>query len=577
MKAHILELLGFDKLFENEEFDQINALRQLPLFASIELLSWTTAQISIDALNLHKHAEMLQHWIERLTPKERVQFRNVPNSGVVFIALPVSLQVTELLLEHADKTSQSKRLTDEQVLLLFKVYLHQSLQYTTKLDAYKKNLTSQDFTNLDKFIELALPSNIPYFDLTMSSKIQIEIYKAAAFFKYCLSTEEEPFLRSYLSSLGYKSWEEYLSKILALYFHLYNELKNNVVKSGIELDPNDGNDTTRAMKELLELLKIDLDSFQPDLDFMAIRAKPVIQIEEDMYIIPSNEILLNKIFQVIQFNFGDFIAKNGGRIHNTVINRALDYKTVYSSRFSEEALLYNLLSYIINSKRKYFSRTGLEIKAIVGANKTEPDYYIREGNNIYVFECKDVLFSIAAKTSCDIAEVRKEIDKKLVKNQSGKPKGVGQLAKVIEDIAQGDYTAIDSKIPSPVNIYPILLITDVSFAALGINHILNTELIKLTSSLPTTVNVRLKPLTLMRMDTLIEFRDVFRDETVTLKQAIGGYTSKLRNPSAMLNGIQSFDDYMQRKYKHLITGFWGGMQTEINSIISHISNSGMDV
>jgi hypothetical protein len=567
MKITFTTLLTYNALFGETPFDVIAAAKSLPLVVCVNYITWSTAKVSLDEFDSRKQSQLLGAWITDFPTKESKEFVSLPLRRLAFINKPISLMVIELLLEHADRESKAEQLTSEQLLTLFKLYIHTSMTFTNnqnKIAAEEINATT--LKDIDSYIKALLPLRLPYFDLSITSAIQNEIYKATVFFKYCEAIPEQAeYLKKYLSSFGFSSWHDYLAKLLLIYFHLYKEVGNNEIKSSITIDST--NPVNTAMIRALESQKLDLSTFTPDKDFKALRAYPVLKTDNNTYTLLSNDLFLNKFFQVIQFDFGNFISKNGGEAHGRKVRSFLDYKSVYSSFFSEETLLYNLLKYITAGKKKYKSFTGVQIKTIIGEDKTEPDYYIRDGNNIFLFEAKDAIFSTKAKLSYSFDALKEEVSKKMIKNDKGKQKGVTQLSLVIKAIINNDYSEIDKGIPSSYNIYPVLLITDSAFTAFGINHILDKELRMLVTGIPKYA--RIHPLSLIRIDTLIEFRESFKDETIPLKKAIAGYTSKLQDKGNFLNPAQSFDDFMRRKYGNIQKPLWGDIESDISAVLAH--------
>lgn len=567
MKILFSSLLTYNTIFGEAPFDPIAAAGSLPLTISINYITWSTAKVSLDEFDASKQSQLLDSWITDFPHKESREFVHLPLTNIGFIHKPVSLMVIELLLEYAERENKSAQLTSEQLLILFKLYTHTSMIFINNQNKIADEEISRiKLQGIESYIKALLPLKLPYFDLSITNPIQNEIYKATVFFKYCEDIPEQAkYLNKYLNAFGFKSWQDYLAKLILVYFHLYKNVSTGDIKSSITIDSDHPVNT--AMVRALESQKLDLSNFTPDKDFKAIRAKPVLKTDTNSYILLSNDLFLNKFFQVIQFDFGNFIAQNGGEAHGRKIKSFLDYKSVYSSFFSEETLLYNLLEYITGNKKKYKSFTGTQIKSIIGESKTEPDYYIRDGNNIFIFEAKDAIFSTNAKLSYNIDIINNEVVKKMVKNEKGKQKGVTQLSLVIEAITRNEYITVDKGIPSSYNIYPILLVTDAAFTAFGINYNLDKELKGLTTKIPKTA--RIQPLSLIRIDTLIEFRELFKDETVPLKKAVSGYTSKLQDRTNFLNPIQSFDDFIRRKYGHLSRPLWGGIEADIRAVLTH--------
>lgn len=569
MKIMFSTLLTYNaiSIFDKVPFDTIEAAKSLPLIACVNYVTWSTAKISLDEFDSRKQSQLLDAWITDFPHKESKALAGLPLMKVAFMHKPVSLMVIELLLEHADRKDDTEHPTAEQLLTLFKLYTYTAMVFTNKQNQIAhEEIQASKLKGIESYIKALLPLRLPYFDLSIPSAIQNEMYKAAVFFKYCESIPEQAdYLDKYLSALGFSSWQDYLAKLLIIYVHLYQNVRQDDIKSSISFE--DMHPVHLALIRLLETQTLDLETFTPDKDFKDFRAHPVLKTGNNTYTLLSNDLFLNKFFQVIQFDFGNFIAKNGGEAHGRKVKSFLDYKSMYSSFFSEETLLYNLLAYITDGKKKYKSFTGTQIKAIIGEDKTEPDYYIRDGNNIFIFEAKDAIFSTNAKLSYSFDTIIEEVSKKMVKNEKGKQKGVTQLSLVIEAITKNEFSVFDKGIPSSYNIYPILLVTDAAFTAFGINYLLDKELKNLTSGVPRLAKVQ--PLSVIRIDTLIDYREAFKTESIILKKAIAGYTSKLQDKSHFLNPIQSFDDFMRRKNGVVQSGFWGGMESDIRSVLSH--------
>ena len=75
---------------------------------------------------------------------------------------------------------------------------------------------------------------------------------------------------------------------------------------------------------------------------------------------------------------------------------------------------------------------------------------------------------------------------------------------------------------------------------------LDKELKQLTTEIPP--HIKIQTLSLIHIDDLINFREPFKTELIPLKKAISGYTSKLNDKTSPLNPIQTFDNFLKRKY-----------------------------
>jgi hypothetical protein len=91
------------------------------------------------------------------------------------------------------------------------------------------------------------------------------------------------------------------------------------------------------------------------------------------------------------------------------------------------------------------------------------------GADVFVFEIKSSLLTEAAKRSGDPAVLAQDVERKFVRNERGRPKGVVQLARAIQSIARGTVrTAM-----APTRIYPVLVTDESACECLGFNAYLN--------------------------------------------------------------------------------------------------------
>ena len=78
--------------------------------------------------------------------------------------------------------------------------------------------------------------------------------------------------------------------------------------------------------------------------------------------------------------------------------------------------MYNVLFDVY--AKKYIQKSGEEIKNTYNID-AEPDYYIRNGNKIYLFESKDILIPSEVKISNDYTKITAELKKRLYYEEKG--------------------------------------------------------------------------------------------------------------------------------------------------------------
>ena len=107
-------------------------------------------------------------------------------------------------------------------------------------------------------------------------------------------------------------------------------------------------------------------------------------------------------------------------------------------------------------------------------------------------------------------------------NEEGKPKGVKQLANVIEKKLPEILSKIDTAVPNgKLKIYPVLVYTDGSFDIEGINYYLNGEFRKVIGSVDDRFQV--KDLVMVNLNLLMKLENYFRNGKIDLDKVVNEY------------------------------------------------------
>ncbi|MBP9152457.1 MAG: hypothetical protein KBF73_09260 [Flavobacteriales bacterium] len=245
-----------------------------------------------------------------------------------------------------------------------------------------------------------------------------------------------------------------------------------------------------------------------DEDFTQLKNSPLYKIDERTYSIIDYFFVLDKFTKSTKF-----ILKESFNRHNNLKSRDRTFFQFFNTEYSERYLSKSILNQVFHDR--YFIK-----KPSVNEKEYEPDYYVRQGNRVYLFEIKDVLIAKDVKSSGDADTIYRTLSGKFFEND-GKPIGIGQLVTSIVHIVEGKFE-FDKYISDKKNltIYPVLLVTDRIFEIHGINYKLNQwYLDSVKSKLGKRYNPNfIKDLTLIDIDTLIYWlpyleggNNVFRD------------------------------------------------------------------
>lgn len=207
-----------------------------------------------------------------------------------------------------------------------------------------------------------------------------------------------------------------------------------------------------------------------------------------------------------------------------------------------------------------------------------PDYYIRDGNDVYIFEFKDMFFRKEEKVECVYEKVKEHIEQKLVCKDNGKPSGVIQLVNCIAALKKGDYKVLDPNIKTEnVRIYPILVVGDATFATPGMSVILNEYFQNNLRQHHMEEDHLIKNLTLVSVDALILYQDDVREKRKKLKDILSSYIQFLHTQHPypkqdimknFLHEYFSLDQYLQ------FQGRPQSMSSVLNSLLKSLEADG---
>jgi len=228
--------------------------------------------------------------------------------------------------------------------------------------------------------------------------------------------------------------------------------------------------------------------------------------------------------------------------------------------FSEKYLLYKIIERTFANK--YFKLAGEQMKT-PGA----PDYYIRNGNKVFIFESKDILIRADVKESYDFEKYENALKEKLYFKTNEKkesPKAVRQLANFSKTLLNNEFKEDKTYKPKSLKIYPIILLHNRQLDILGLNNLINIwfdiEKDQIEKSGLSTKNLR-RP-TIIHIDTLLVMHEQIKSGKYQLDSLLDGYQNwidektlkkkKFKSEQEQIKFVQdqlaSFNMYFDIKY-----------------------------
>lgn len=143
--------------------------------------------------------------------------------------------------------------------------------------------------------------------------------------------------------------------------------------------------------------------------------------------------------------------------------------------------------------------------------------------------------------SCDYETIRKKLYNSFVESEEGKPKGVKQLANVIEKKLPEIISRLDDLAPEgKLNIYPVLVYTDGSFDIEGINYYLNGEFRNSLNNVDDRFQV--KDLVMVNLNLLMKLENYFRNGKIEMDKVVNEWLA-YKSSKEILNTVP-FNKYL---------------------------------
>ena len=321
--------------------------------------------------------------------------------------------------------------------------------------------------------------------------------KCMRFFEFALQdTVLKPLVKDFCDYYGIKNWWSYPKAIWSVYGMAGG-------KAGIV------NVSRIAMKEaaqyssVIEKLSIPSLSIIPkseNVDYTAFRAKPLIKIKDDEYVVFNFQLVIERIYSGLYFDFRQLAEDKG-------IERS-EFKRHFSTCFSEQRLFCGAMK---EALKNHFDviMTDEEClkydKSKDATNTSRPDFYARKENVVLLFENKDILLAQGTKEYGNLEQLIDFFKTRLYKNAKGKPEGVSQLMNLVEKIRSGEFQKRwDADCPKDAVIYPVLVVPEAKFTLQGVKNLLQRW------QLETSVSMHnVKPVALVDIGTVCLYQNDF--------------------------------------------------------------------
>lgn len=522
----VVQRLEFENIFPEEEPKEImeyliNISREILL----KFIGFCTRREQPNYTNIFSNLETQAEIDRRVADYGRTY--NLPERPIL-ISREASLMFAEIVLANRDELLKKtdERNVDDEELNLFKAYL-----LVNKNANEKQNLGNAE-DNIDRLADMFIAMGFASGDIGNFENVDLEFAKAL----YAMLVKFE-----YLIEFVQREENTYMAQALIETFgqedlDSLNYQVKTLVAQLLRLKHEDAYIVSPERQDHINFLKsLTSSKIEPSADFTNLKIFPIYEIEEGRFSLVDYFYVVDKFFKSIKFTLKEAFIK-----HHNLKPKDSSFFSYYNLHFSEDVVMKNVLDEIFHwpyQKKRQEADT----------KDSEPDYYVRHNNRVYLFENKDILVAADIKSSSDIDEIDKLLKKKFV-HDGDRHVGIGQLITSIKQIVDNEFP-YDDYVNNKKNltIYPILLVSDRIFELPGMNYKLNKWYIELVKErLGDFYNPNfIRPLTFIDMDTLIYwtpylvkkdkyFREIIEDHYKAMNRV-----TVINNPDPIQGRIQA--------------------------------------
>jgi len=463
----------------------------------------------IDQFNPESKKNILQMFEANPQYEKYIIFNNISN--LIYISFCLS-----------NFNSKERDLNSKDYENIFKVFLYINQFYNNIINKIESDIENADPLSLSLALGFAQNDFI-------STNMNHRTYLAKGFYFFNFIQKDSKlknFLSNYLKSRNIHDYKFLLFHLANIYIRYSNHSERNIenieykliieqnLKSIISFIKNMSIDQYLSQSQL-DRLKIDFERIESnDLDFKIIRNYPLFQFDNNKFYFLSINFFGDKLYSNLKFDFKDYIEKT-----SEYNKQPFDILSHLGHEFTEKFLLAHFLYSIFHE----FSNYQKEGRNNQSESEEYGDYYIRIGNKVLLFECKDSIIRANVKYSYESDKI-KEL---LINKFCGKEQGLIQIINVIDRFSNNkiriDQYFLDNK--EKIEIYPVFIYTDSILETNGVNYFINTQFNKMKEGIvyPFVVN----NLIMINLDFFINYRSFISKHVRQFLKVLELYSEQL--------------------------------------------------
>jgi hypothetical protein len=540
--------LTYRDLYPNEvDLNIDDLLCDIPSIAVLQLIAFINSQIYRLEIERQPIVELWRIYLEFLSSSDMEDVRKrvlkfkytLYNCEIYYFSYLTSLTLAQKVISNFNNNTRIE-LTKEEYFRVLKAYFKSNEFQDQKINTvFAETNIKKDWSTIDLFLHTHMLVQVAQHSIMYNNNIEIQLFKAIKLFTFWEADEKlSQYLQGFCNNLGFDNWRDFIRGFISVYMSLVSIKKDSKqVAHRIIIDSAFKNISKFMDESSIDytISKLENKNDSTTMDFLIFRNKPLFKVSPNEYCVLYLKYFEDIVFQALLYQFHDYIKKNG------YDKQFPDFKSQYSFEFIEKQLFYDIMN------RVFLNKECIKVNGNKYPEIEYSDYYIRDCNNIFLFELKDCVIDSQTKYSYDFETIFGFLKEKFIITKKKKKKAIKQLLDVIHNIENSviefDNIHHNCKQINNINVYPIIVFTDIALNSKGINYLLKKEMNLMTKD--EKFKIKVKDLIMIDLNTLVEYQDLFRTRINLLDLCID-YLKYVNSKELYLekwNELTSFSEY----------------------------------
>jgi hypothetical protein len=371
-------------------------------------------------------------------------------------------------------------------------------------------------------------------------RIAFQMELAINFFKMLSEEKFSHLYKLFLIQHNITNWEDYITTLFGIIAAGQYKAGRIDKDLNIDIDHLINKEVLTSISlpynEIINYSATEKDNRASNSDYRVFRDKPIVTLKNGDFFIYNIEFTIDRIFNSLYFEF---------KSYNQSIESKIDITKLFTDIFCERIMFDAYMERCIN-KKFHIGICETKCKDIYSNKEIElgpPDYIVKEGDSLLLFECKDIRINGEVIETHDYEKIIQEYREKLFKKPNKKKFkriGITQLTGHMESVRKGKFKWISVRKDIPI--YPVLVLSDYKYVKMGFNIISNDWYQSSIAELDINSENN-KYLIVMSFITLFKYSKLFKEKG--FQYFFDLYINSITQNNIILQN-QSFDYFMSQ-------------------------------